>query len=94
MTDDELTGLALRPVIESIFIEFIPPYVVDGDTLEIILEGTCVSYDLLATLSDKFRTKNINVRSERMSSGGCETCNFEWDETHIIIADIPEWPAI
>jgi hypothetical protein len=68
------------------------PEVIDHGVDWLELQVSDVTFDILAALSDLLGTREINVRTERQSSGGCETCNFYYDVGFIQIHDITKWP--
>lgn len=87
----------IRKCLGEIWSDFAPSFEIHKDgqgfTIEIDSDNSCVGYDHLEKLSTVFGTKRINLTSETRSSGGCETCNFEWGVTMVEVKDVTRWPS-
>ncbi len=51
-----------------------------------------ITFDMLATISDWFGTRLINLRAEHGNDGYCETCDSPWTAQAIYIDGITNWP--
>lgn len=63
-------------------------------SFEFQVDGPEITYDVMEKISELFGTKNINIRTETMSTGGCDTCNYEWEQGILVVSDITRWPEI
>lgn len=75
-------------------LEWVGSYEFVGDTLHIeACMGCPVNFENLQELSTLFGTTKINMRNTEVSTGGCETCNFYYDDVRVIVSAITRWPT-
>jgi hypothetical protein len=78
-------------------LEGIPPCELHADGRGLTIEfdnAPEVTFDLLSRLALLFGTTKINVRSETRSTGGCDTCDFEYGVAIVSISDVAVWPGV
>jgi hypothetical protein len=66
---------------------------VDDDTVYIEFD-TNLTYDMLTVLSEEFGTRTINVWGKTEHTGGCDTCNLEYQVACVKILEITRWPGV
>lgn len=84
---------ALAPIWDMIeYSVYVEP--LSETSFEFQVDGPEITYAVMEKISELFGTKNINVRTDAMQTGGCETCNFEWDQAILVVADVTRWPEL
>jgi hypothetical protein len=61
--------------------------------LSLVLEvqQRSVSYDDLVELWQLFGTTKIDLETETRNTGGCDTCNYEYEHTTIVVREMTRY---